>query len=307
MNMRTRIMGAVVLAALSSACGGAQPDESVAKGTVKMPLTTTAGSNSYRLDPALFTVAGPENVVLDGSNVDVLETSLDVGNYTIELNDGWVMQQLIGGMFQPIDAELLSMNPQSFTIEEFAVTNVSFRFRVGDGEIVFGKGSLEVSLEVVSTFSGPRTNVDPAELAGWTLCYADTYDNVSTSLADIQAACGGDQLMLACRPTGTTTLSLAAHGPREAVLRDTGVDSTTVSRANGSDWYYNESWSWGYVPAGAVVNKSSCDIGDGVSTPENTRLCFHTASGLISSGFRCGSAGFQFDNTWERLIYTTSF
>jgi hypothetical protein len=314
MTIRTKMLGAAVLAALSNACGGSQPDptETEAKGTVKMALAANAGSNSYRLNPAIFTVTGPENVVLDGSNVDVLEASLAVGNYSIELNDGWAMQQLIGGSFQPIDAQLLSPNPQSFSIEEFAVTEVSFRFRVGDGEIVFGRGSLDVKLEVATSFFGPRTNVNPAELAGWTLCFSNLYDSTSTSLADIQAACDGNQLMLACRPVGATTLTLAAHAPRQAVLRDTGSgDRTTVSHANGSDWYYSDSWSWGFAPAGETVDKFSCDGGDGIfigGAPANDRLCFHTGAGFLTGGFRCGAETFlNSSSDWERLIYTASF
>ena len=308
---RTCTLIFVLLTALLTACGTAQPEgsSSEARGTVQMALTASAGSNVYRLNPAVFTIAGPENTVLDGSAVDVLEHSLPVGNYTIQLNAGWAMQKLLLGSFQPTDAELLSPSTQMFTITEFAVTRVSFQFKVGDAVITVGQGDLEVSIGVTTTFLGPRTNVAPAELTGWTQCYTDRYDNATTALAEIKMACPGSQLMLACRQVGAPALALAAHGPRAAVLRDTGANADVVSRANGVDWYYNDSWSWGFAAEGAVINKFTCDIGDlGSVPPDDNRLCFHTSGGKISGGYRCGAAtDLNLASDWERVLYTATF
>jgi hypothetical protein len=303
---RQSMLVPLLLAALSTACGS-KPDGAATEeqGSVQMELTTTVGSTTYRLSSAFFDVVGPENVVLDGSSVDVLTHSLPAGNYGITLEPGFVMEQTVSGMTEAVDAELLSPNPQMFTIAEFAVTPVLFRFKVGDAVVNLGRGDLEVSIGVTTTFFGPRTNFSPSELSGWTQCYSDTFDNFATSLGAIQMACPGNELMLACRPVGSSTLTLAAHGPRAAVLRDTGVNSTTVSRANGSDWYFNDSWSWGFAPAGANVDKNSCDIGDAFSPmPDDTRLCFHTGSGTINAGYRCGSNQGLFANDWERVIYS---
>src|SRR5262249_31936566 len=94
MMKRAWVLISLLLLAPISACGGAPDTAPVAEheGAVQLALTTDAGGTTYRLSPATFTVTGARTLVLDGSSVDILEQKLPVGNYAIQLNDGWAMQ-----------------------------------------------------------------------------------------------------------------------------------------------------------------------------------------------------------------------
>ena len=151
-------------------------------------------------------------------------------------------------------------------------------------------------------FAGVRQALPVAAVVagGFRECFRDTYADSVPTLAQIQAGCGGQTLMMACRPTGSNTLTLAAMAPRADVLFDTGAQrGQPLHTANGVDWYYNASYSWGFAPGGAGADLFSCDVANTV--PEQ-RMCWHTGGGQIDSGYRCG-ATFPFDGTYERIIY----
>ena len=152
----------------------------------------------------------------------------------------------------------------------------------------------------LTTFVGPQTNVPIASLSGWTQCYIDNYANSSTTLAAIQAQCNQANLLLGCRVTGSNTLLVAAHAPRTDVLFDTGT-TNTPHNANGSGWYYNNSYSWGFALQGDALSRSSCDTGN--TNPER-RLCWHTGGGNINGGWRCGTnTGLNASVAYERIVY----
>ncbi len=156
-------------------------------------------------------------------------------------------------------------------------------------------------------FSGIKRNLPQALLTDWTVCYTDTYQNTGTSLNDILTTCSGSNLMLACRPVGSSLLTLAAWAMRTDVTFDTGADATTVHNANGVDWYFNDGWSWGFAPEGVGVNKNPCDDNDGVLGQQESRLCWHTSGGAIDSGYRCGDNDLNGDSGWERVILQANF
>lgn len=81
---------------------------------------------------------------------------------------------------------------------------------------------------------GPKANVpvDTVTGGGWTECYHDTY-NIHMDAETVLADCPGDLLMLACRPTGSDTLSLLAQGPRSDVTFNTDDNEFEVHIANG--------------------------------------------------------------------------
>ena len=144
--------------------------------------------------------------------------------------------------------------------------------------------------------------VSAVTAGGWTQCYSDTFDISGVSLASIQGGCTGPHMMLACRPTGNATLTLAGHALKTEMLTDTGAAINGLStQLNGLDWYYNDSWSWGFFEPGDGVTKNSCDVAGGAFP--NRRLCFHTGGGSINTGYRCGGI-FSFTGAWERIFYT---
>lgn len=135
---------------------------------------------------------------------------------------------------------------------------------------------------------GPITSVPVADLTanGWAVCHNETFNLTTSLISDILTACDKANLMLACRLTGDSTIILGASAPRADVTFDTTSDTTTTHYANGVEWYFNSSLSWGFALAGDSVNKSSCDT---QSTNPQYRLCLHTSSDSVYSGFRCGS------------------
>lgn len=156
------------------------------------------------------------------------------------------------------------------------------------------------------TFSGIKQNVDSASLTGWTECFSDFYGE-QTPLEEVLASCSGSQLMLACRKVGSDTLQLAAHAPLADVTFDTGKGDEPHN-ANGVGWYFNQGASWGFAPEGATIRRFTCDIVDSTlqldGTDGDKRLCWHTSSGLLSSGWRCGGNDqLNSDFTFERVIF----
>ena len=93
--------------------------------------------------------------------------------------------------------------------------------------------------------SGPQTSVATSALTGWTKCFEQTYDQFSPSVASILAACQGDYMMLGGRPTAdASTWTVLAAAPRADVITDTGSGNTPHD-ANGTGWYFNDSYSVG--------------------------------------------------------------
>ena len=150
------------------------------------------------------------------------------------------------------------------------------------------------------TFSGIQQNLPIAQLTGWTQCYQDTFDNSSTPVATILAGCNKANLLLACKQVGSQTLQLAAMAPRVDVITDTGTGNVTHN-ANGVGWYFNASWSWGFVIQGDTPARNSCDTNTGPSSA--LRMCWHTGNNNINSGYRCGDTYLNGDSSYNRVIY----
>jgi hypothetical protein len=157
-----------------------------------------------------------------------------------------------------------------------------------------------------SGFDGIATNVPLSALSGWSQCFRSGYAD-KTFLPVVLDQCKKANLMLACRPTGASTLTVAAHAPREDVLFPV-TRRQVPHEANGALWYFDEQWSWGFGPVGEPILRSSCDtVGstiDGFTGPDpEKRLCWHTEASFINPGWRCGRADFlSQSSTFERVI-----
>lgn len=149
---------------------------------------------------------------------------------------------------------------------------------------------------------GPQVGVSEEDLVagGLVPCFSDLYGDTEP-FAPLLARCDDEVLMLACRPAGETTLSLAAMGERAQVLLDVGNENEAAHQHNGSTWYYGADHSLGFAGARDVVNRSSCDT---AGAGEDDRLCWHLGQGNIEGGFRCGSDRFlNASEEWERIVY----
>ena len=151
---------------------------------------------------------------------------------------------------------------------------------------------------------GIQQDVPEADIVarGWERCFADRYDaHGATTIADLLAGCEGERIMMACREAGEANLLLAAEGLREDVLFDVGNGPNAVHSANGIDWYFNDSHSWGFAPVGAGVSRNSCDTAGGDAAGQ--RMCWHTGGGNLNRGYRCGNNFLNNNDGWERLVY----
>ena len=183
-------------------------------------------------------------------------------------------------------------------------------YKNGQLQIRYGLENPSNQAVQATWFQGPKEQVDPNSLVGWDLCYQDDYSNWSTPLDQIFSQCNKASVLLSCRPNGAQNLQLAAMGARADVTFDTGWANSTHD-ANKVGWFYNDSWSMGFAPQGAQLNRQSCDTmatwgwaGGWDGNDGNNRLCWHTGGGAINSGWRCGNnIWLNGDPNWQRLIY----
>jgi hypothetical protein len=152
-----------------------------------------------------------------------------------------------------------------------------------------------------SAFTGVATGLPLSALSAWSQCYLDTYDNNAMQASTILSACTGSYLMLACRPTGASVLSVAAYAPRADVTFDTG-QSNTPHDANGVGWYFNDDFSWGFAPQGDSIDRNTCDT---ETADGGLRLCWHTqTSPQLGAGWRCGADTLlNTSPSFERLVF----
>jgi hypothetical protein len=146
---------------------------------------------------------------------------------------------------------------------------------------------------------GPQTHVPLAALVGWRRCFTLSFGS-SAQVSAITAACPGASLMMACRESsGASSLQLLAWASRQDVLFDPGNSFAASREANGVNFYYGSSSSWGFAAAGDAVSRSSCDTAD---TNAELRLCLHVSDAQVTSGHRCGSAA-GISGGWERVFF----
>jgi hypothetical protein len=200
-------------------------------------------------------------------------------------------------------------------IEDGAVTAAKVEAKLSNaigtycapGEFVVGiddNGNLVCQAHLYYPF-GPKKDIAVAELSGWTECHRSAFDTSGVdAISDISAACGGDKIMMACRPLNAEYLTLLAAAPKSDVFYDTGDSNNDTRNSNGTEWYRSDNYSWGFALGGETVNRSSCDYDAGAQTNPDTRMCIHTGGGFLQSGYRCGENYVNGAADWERVFYT---
>ncbi len=125
-------------------------------GTLTLPLTQTGPhGEQFRLTNATFDITGPggfAQTVTSGLEAEIVLPA-PPGLFTIQLRDGWTLQELDStGAFQPINALLGSTNPTFARVLASQPAAAEFDFLVRNVD-----GTLTIRLGVVSS---------PRELAG---------------------------------------------------------------------------------------------------------------------------------------------
>ena len=158
--------------------------------------------------------------------------------------------------------------------------------------------------------TGPQTNVALSTVTGggWSLCFRETYGTYGTSISSALAGCSGSKLMMAGRMLESDQLIVLAQADLSDVTYFTGSGSNATHNANGTNWYYDPDYSWGFADGSQNVLRSSCDasgVFNGDSANGDKRLCWHTGGGALQGGWRAGN------NVWlnsspdyERVLFT---
>jgi hypothetical protein len=139
----------LVSAPLLTGCGSdAGAEDEASKGSLSLPLLTTAGDHTYRLDGALQ-IWGPQYQWLYFNEWDETASwSLTTGAYDAQLYSWALYRQDAAGSFQPVSADLIDGDYRRFEILNGTTTTISFKFET-DGElVVVGNGGLNVEVEV---------------------------------------------------------------------------------------------------------------------------------------------------------------
>jgi hypothetical protein len=224
-----------------SGCSSDTPphEEAIAStGTLSLPLVTTTNGHTYRLTGTLY-VSGPVFNVFDLGS-DELTTNVPTGEYYVYLIS-YALQQLDeAGIYQPIQANLLSSYYQQVTIYNQTTTTVTYEFET-DGVIVkVGAGNLAVDVKVterapvctiLGNDCGEGSWCAPPELTGQPLacvgagtaapgeaCDSPRDCGANSSCYDFgggsecAALCGADAFDTACPGGGTCTASGATYG-----------------------------------------------------------------------------------------------
>lgn len=150
---------------------------------------------------------------------------------------------------------------------------------------------------------GPQTGVALASVTGggWTLCYSALMGTpFGNSAATTLAGCTGDLLMLAGRATGSDTLLVLAQTTKADALTPTGAaDNGIFTTSNGTDWFYNDQWSWGFKPIGVPFTKFECG-GSAVGS-----MCVHTYD--FVGGYSINTiTGLNSSTDYEKLVFVPS-
>jgi hypothetical protein len=151
---------ALVLSASAMGAAGctthndASEEESL--GMLRLPLVTPV-QGSYRLHSATFVIKtqnGTTIATLDSDtdpDAQALTVALSPSDYTVLLQDGWELDSVAGdGTETPIQAALISANPQSFNIKSATDTDLTFTFTTAYGVVNIGNGTANVTVDVTS-------------------------------------------------------------------------------------------------------------------------------------------------------------
>jgi hypothetical protein len=238
-------------------------------------------------------LANELNTALAALNAAVNDNALAIDSLVLQL-------VTVNAQLTSINSSIVDLNNRSEALE---AAQAEYATRLA--ELTSVVDNLEDAVETLQsyhlfTFEGIQTNLPVDSLNGWSQCFSASYAEQNAHPENMVAACTGSKIMLACRQTGSDTLTVAAYANREDVFFNTGDGNNNVHTANGVDWYFSLNYSMGFAPLGEGVTRGSADVKD-QSSPH--RLSWHTHD-TYTTGWRCGSAVWLNNNpNWEKVIF----
>jgi hypothetical protein len=195
MRRRTLMTGAAVTGAAlviaAASCGSTRVSSpSGDTGQMRLALSATAGTTTYVLANATFTVTrvqpppdpGDITSLVLHSSTDPTETDLTasvaVGRYTVTLGGPWQIDRVDPALgLVPVQGTLLSANPATVSVLSGQTTTVTFQFQTTGIPLNFGPGAIDVGVGVATCDPAPPpgaelnaiANADfEVSTAGWT-------------------------------------------------------------------------------------------------------------------------------------------
>jgi hypothetical protein len=171
-------------------------------GQLELALTSHGASGAlYRLRQAQFNVFsvspfGGSFAFLSSENDPLatsLQTTLDIGDYQIQLFSGWFLEKVVDGQVTRVQARLLSSDSQSFSISANGETTVQYRFETNGEIIEFGQGRLIVQIDVQEQSSEPPpdpTLGDPLEIVDGMISPDSNPHGISAAFFAVSAPVG---------------------------------------------------------------------------------------------------------------------
>lgn len=149
-----RIGGAFSLLALLG-CGAERPVDVKEIGTLSMNLRSEANGVHYRLEGDVFTLTGTTERSLSRNGSDsLIVATLPAGDYQVELQDGWTLWKEDDLGDEQVDAQLVSENPVSFSVEGGELVVATWVFRTH---------GIPVTLGPPAVFNGGFAVIDTSE------------------------------------------------------------------------------------------------------------------------------------------------
>lgn len=149
---------------------------------------------------------------------------------------------------------------------------------------------------------GPQSGVSLSTITGggWTQCYAATMNvYIGDHAEKVLNACSGDLLMMAGRVTGSNTFLAVAETTFADATQHTGTNSS-AHVSNGSKWWFEDFWSWGFVGLNDVVSNNQCNTG--ISA---VGMCLHTINN--AGGYRINNiTGLNGSTAYEKVFFVAS-
>jgi hypothetical protein len=207
-------------------------------GTINLNLVAQAPSGTvYRLRNAIITVTGVGATKVwnteDAPDQTTLSANVAAGDYSAALQAGWSLERLEAESAIPVPADLISDNPDQFTVPVGQRISVPLRFRVNEGEVDMAQG-----YDVVITVDEPP----PRIIVGYpqaVAVYPASADGVQASLRALSGAAttmdfptsvvvAHGEIVVADLDNAIDFFPIAATGDRSPTRRISGP-ATTLS------------------------------------------------------------------------------
>ena len=124
-------------------------DRQLSNGRISIPLVSTSSSGTtYILHlPSVTLESANTHLELSFEQDEAFDVSLQEGDYTLSIQD-WTLYRLDGEEAIPVNAELISENPQPISIQGGETTHTTLRLRALGDDVEFNNGHLHVDIEV---------------------------------------------------------------------------------------------------------------------------------------------------------------